>query len=269
MITTPFTFAATANVIEHVSARPVFAEVRLEDGNIDPEAVAAAVTERTRAIIAVHYAGAGADIEMISRLAPGIPIIVDAAHAVELISPEGAPSGASGAIATAYSFYATKNLVTGEGGMLATDDPELARRARVRGLHGLDRDAWRRYSASGTGTYQIEYPGYKYNMTDIQASLGIHQLARIEQNHVVRSQIWQRYNDVFANCPGVDLLDVASQPDESGLARPPPLHTAVRLGRPRIRSRGVGGCAAGGGDRDRMAFPRPAPRGLVLGALRL
>lgn len=216
VITTPLTFAATANVIEHTGARPVFADVRPEDGNIDPAAVAAAVTDRTRAIMPVHYAGAVADVPALRRDFADIPLVVDAAHAIESEYPDGMSSAAGGATAVAYSFYVTKNLVTGEGGMLATDDEEVARRARVRGLHGLDRDAWKRYSTSGTGIYRVEYPGYKYNMTDIQASLGIHQLARIEKYHERRRQVWAIYNDAFSELPGIDLLPVSLRPDDSG-----------------------------------------------------
>src|SRR4051812_14881629 len=118
VITTPLTFAATANVIEHVGATPVFAEVRADDGNLDPEAVLAAVTDRTAAVIPVHSAGAAADVRTLRDALPDMPIVVDAAHAVETQDGSGETSAGQGATLTAYSFYVTKNLVTGEGGML-------------------------------------------------------------------------------------------------------------------------------------------------------
>ncbi len=126
VITTPLTFAATANVIEHCGARPVFADVDMSDGNIDPEEVARHVSVRTKAVLPVHYAGAPVDIAGLREAAPGIPLVVDAAHAVETRYSNGASSACNGATFTAYSFYVTKNVVTGEGGMLVTDD-EAAR----------------------------------------------------------------------------------------------------------------------------------------------
>ncbi len=216
VITTPLTFAATANVIEHVGARPVFVDVREHDGNIDPHEVLAAVTERTRAILPVHYAGAVADVGKLRSLLPTMPIVVDAAHAIESRYPDGSASAAHGGTATAYSFYVTKNLVTGEGGMLVTDSAEIADDSRIRGLHGLDRDAWRRYASGGAGSYSLKVPGFKYNMTDIQASIGIHQLRRIERYHARRTEVWSYYNRAFLNCPGISLLPVALAPDEAG-----------------------------------------------------
>lgn len=217
VITTPLTFAATANVIEHVGATPVFADVRWEDGNIDPVEVKRRVTDRTKAIIPVHYAGAAADVPEIRRLAPDIPIIVDAAHAVETRYQDGSSSAAAGATFTAYSFYVTKNVVTGEGGMLVTDDEALAQEVRVRSLHGLDNDAWKRYSTNnGAGIYELQYAGHKYNMTDIQASLGIHQLARVGRTLRRRAEVWSRYNDAFQDTPGVSMADTSREPDHRG-----------------------------------------------------
>jgi dTDP-4-amino-4,6-dideoxygalactose transaminase len=216
VITTPLTFAATANVIEHVGATPVFVDVRPDDGNIDPSAVLAAVTDRTAAIIPVHYAGAVADVETLRAALPDMPIVVDAAHAVEAEYPDGTPSAGKGATATAYSFYATKNLVTGEGGMLVTDDEEIAGKVRARSLHGLDKDAWKRYASDGKGVYTVQYPGFKYNMTDMQASLGIHQLARIEWTAKRRAELWERYNSAFCDLDEIEIPEVARDPDSDG-----------------------------------------------------
>jgi len=205
VVTTPLTFVATANVVEHCGATPVFADVRLYDGNIDATEVTRAVTPATKAVIPVHYAGAVADVAAIKAAHPEIRLVVDAAHAVEARFGDGSSSSGHGATFTAYSFYVTKNLVTGEGGMLVTDDEHLAETARVRSLHGLDNDAWKRYASGSYGEYELQYPGFKYNMTDIQAALGIHQLERIERSLARRAEIWERYNDAFASLEGVTI----------------------------------------------------------------
>ena len=202
IITTPLTFVATANVIEHCGVTPVFVDVSPRDGNIDPDAIEQAVSERTKAIMPVHYCGALADVIRIRNEYPDIPIVVDAAHAVEARYPGGRGSQAAATVA-AYSFYATKNLVTGEGGMVVSDDDRLIDRIRVRSLHGLDNDAWTRYSGGGYAEYDMDYPGFKYNMTDIQASLGLHQLDRIEQSWARRRVVWERYNEAFCDLDGV------------------------------------------------------------------
>jgi dTDP-4-amino-4,6-dideoxygalactose transaminase len=216
VITTPLTFVATANVIEHCGARPVFADVRWEDGNLDPDEVEARVTSRTKAIIPVHYGGRVADVGRLRLRHPNIPIVVDAAHAVEARYEDGTSSASNGATCTAYSFYATKNLVTGEGGMLVTDDDAIAERARVQRLHGLDNDAWKRYLGGRYGEYELLYAGFKYNMTDVQASLGIHQLGRIEQRLRRRRAIWSRYNAAFVGVEGIQVPPVSLAPDVAG-----------------------------------------------------
>jgi dTDP-4-amino-4,6-dideoxygalactose transaminase len=208
VITTPLTFVATANVIEHCGATPVFADVRDEDGNIDPEQVIRRATHRTKAILPVHYAGALADVVALREAFPKTPIVVDAAHAVEARIGQRTSAG-GGATATAYSFYVTKNLATGEGGMLATDNAHLSEIAACRRLHGLDNDAWTRYSSGSYGDYELVYPGFKYNMTDLHASLGIHQLARLEEAQARRIEIWNRYNEAFEDVPGVHILPTA------------------------------------------------------------
>ncbi|HEX6391744.1 MAG TPA: DegT/DnrJ/EryC1/StrS family aminotransferase [Solirubrobacteraceae bacterium] len=208
VITTPLTFVATANVIEHCGARPVFVDVDRKSGNIDPDAVAAAITPKTKAIMPIHYLGALADIAAIRAAAGATPVVVDAAHAVEGRHAAGG-SSAWGSDSACYSFYVTKNLVTGEGGMLATDDEQLAQFARVAGLHGLDNDAYSRYSSGSYRSYDLLLPGFKYNMTDMQASLGLHQLKRIDESALIRSQLWGMYNERLAGIDGVTVPPVA------------------------------------------------------------
>jgi len=197
VITTPMTFCATANVIMHVGAKPVFADVDRRTFNLDPDAVAKAITPRTRAIIPVHFAGRPCDMEPLLDLAAkhGLIVIEDAAHATEA-RYHGLKVGAIGDM-TAFSFYATKNVVTGEGGMLTTHSDHWAERIRVRSLHGLSKDAWKRYSSDGFQPYDTLYPGYKYNMMDLQASLGLHQLAKVDANLKRREEIWARYDEAF------------------------------------------------------------------------
>jgi dTDP-4-amino-4,6-dideoxygalactose transaminase len=201
VITTPLTFSATANVIVHVGATPVFADVDSRTMNLDPEAVARAVTPRTKAILPVHLAGRPCDMDALLEVAHrhGLAVIEDAAHAVEA-RYRGRAVGTIGDL-TAFSFYVTKNLVTGEGGMVTTNNAAWAEEVRVRSLHGISRDAWKRYSAEGFQPYDTLFPGYKYNMTDLQAALGIHQLARLEANLAVRERHWRRYAEAFRDHP--------------------------------------------------------------------
>jgi dTDP-4-amino-4,6-dideoxygalactose transaminase len=201
VITSPLTFSDTANVIVHVGAAPVFADVDPRTMSLDPEAVARAVTPRTRAILPVHLAGRPCDMDALLAIAGrhGLRVVEDAAHAIEA-RYRGRRIGAIGDL-TAFSFYVTKNLVTGEGGMLTTDNSQWADEVRIKALHGLTRDAWKRYSAEGFQPYDTLYPGYKYNMTDLQAALGIHQLARLEANLAIRERYWQRYDQAFAKHP--------------------------------------------------------------------
>jgi len=201
VITSPLTFSATANVIVHVGARPVFADVDQRTMNLDTEAVARAVTHRTKAILPVHLAGRPCEMDPLLEVARrhDLRVVEDAAHAIEA-RYRGRPIGTIGDL-TAFSFYVTKNLVTGEGGMLTTQDAAWAEEIRVRALHGISRDAWKRYSADGFQPYDTLFPGYKYNMTDLQAALGIHQLARLEANLAVRERHWRRYDEAFADHP--------------------------------------------------------------------
>ena len=203
VITTPLTFSATANVIVHVGARPVFVDVDRRTQNIDPARVAAAITPRTRAIIPVHMTGWPCDMDAIHLIAArhGLEVIEDAAHAVE--TWYGGLKVGSLSRFTAFSFYATKNLTTAEGGMLTTDDDTVVERLCTLRLHGLDKDAWKRYSPGGFVPYQTLEPGFKYNMTDLQASLGLHQLARLERNLVARERLWHLYDQGLGGLKGL------------------------------------------------------------------
>lgn len=201
IITTPMTFCATANAIVHVGATPVFADIDLTTLNIDPERVEAAITPATKAIIPVHFAGRACDMDAICDIAKrhGLMVIEDAAHAIETRTPS-AKVGAIGDL-SCFSFYVTKNVVTAEGGMVTTNRSDWVDRIKTSALHGMNRDAWKRYSDAGFKHYQVEYPGFKYNMTDIQASLGLHQLRKVDGNLRRREEIWARYDEAFAACP--------------------------------------------------------------------
>jgi dTDP-4-amino-4,6-dideoxygalactose transaminase len=203
VITTPMTFCACANVIEHLGARPRFVDVEPDTLNLDPAAVEAAVTARTRAILAVHYAGHPAELDSINDIAAryGLAVIEDAAHAVPA-RYKGAMIG-SGPNPVSFSFYATKNLTTGEGGML-TGSPELIARARVLALHGMSRDAWKRYGPGGSWFYEVDEPGFKYNMTDIQAAMGLAQLRKLERFQARRRQVVAAYNLAFRSLEALE-----------------------------------------------------------------
>ena len=198
VITTPMTFAATVNVIEHVGARPVLVDVEPDTLNIDPLQIERAITPRTRAIIAVHYGGHPADLDRIEELARenDLFVIEDAAHALPA-RYKGRMIGA-GRNPTAFSFYATKNLTTGEGGML-TGGEDFLERARPFSLHGMSRDALSRYAKGGSWRYEITAPGFKYNMTDIQAAMGLAQLRKLDGFDRRRREIVAAYNAAFAH----------------------------------------------------------------------
>jgi dTDP-4-amino-4,6-dideoxygalactose transaminase len=195
------TFAATANVIVHVGATPIFADVDRATRNLSPQTLSEAITDRTRTIIPVHMGGYPADLDALKTKisASGATVLVDAAHAIET-QYKGRVLGTVGN-ATAYSFYATKNITTAEGGMLTTPDESLARRVRVLSLHGLSAHAWSRYSEESAQHYEVIEPGFKYNLTDFQAALGLQQLARIETSWRRRRAIWKRYDEAFTDLP--------------------------------------------------------------------
>jgi dTDP-4-amino-4,6-dideoxygalactose transaminase len=210
VITTPVTFAATVNVVEHVGARPVLVDVEPDTLNIDPGLVAAALTPRTRAIIPVHFAGHPADLDPLRALARAHDLLLleDAAHALPA-AYRGQVIGA-GDNPVAFSFYATKNLTTGEGGML-TGDPAFLERARTVSLHGMSRDAWNRYGRGGSWHYDILCAGFKYNMADIQAALGLAQLRKLASFQQRRRAVVAAYDDAFAGEEALELP--ARRPD--------------------------------------------------------
>jgi dTDP-4-amino-4,6-dideoxygalactose transaminase len=204
VITTPMTFAASVNVIEHVGARPVLVDVEHDTLNIDPAAVERVLTNRTRALLPVHFAGHPAELDPLGELALShrLAMIEDAAHALPA-AYRGRPVG-SGGNPVAFSFYATKNLTTGEGGML-TGGVEFLERARVLSLHGMDRDGWKRYAKGGNWFYEVVAPGFKYNMTDIQAAMGLAQLRRLDAMQQRRREVVGLYGDAFRDADALEL----------------------------------------------------------------
>lgn len=194
VITTPLTFCATANAIIHAGGVPVLADVDPATMNLDPAKVRAAITPRTRAILPVHFAGRACDMDGLCGLAEefGLVLIEDCAHAIET-EYHGRPAGTFGQFGC-FSFYVTKNVVTGEGGMVLAKDEAMAGRIKTLGLHGMSADAWKRFSDEGYKHYLVTEAGFKYNMMDIQAAIGLHQLARVEENWKRRSAIWAAYD---------------------------------------------------------------------------
>lgn len=201
VITTSMTFCATVNAIIHSGATPVIADVDPHTFNITPESIEKKITPNTRAILPVHFAGRACKMDEIMDLAQqyNLEVIEDCAHAIET-EYKGRKAGTFGHFGV-FSFYVTKNVVTGEGGMVISADEEKINRVKVLGLHGMSRHAWQRFSDAGFKHYYVEECGFKYNMMDIQAAIGIHQLGRVEKNWLRRQQIWQRYNEAFATLP--------------------------------------------------------------------
>jgi perosamine synthetase len=212
VITTPYTFAATAEVIRYFDARPVLVDIEPRYFNIDPHLIERAITPRTKAVIPVHVAGVAADLDSINAIAAqhGVRVIEDAAHSF----PTQYKGRMVGSISdfTCFSFYATKTITTGEGGMITTNDDEWADRCRIMSLHGISRDAWKRYTAEGSWYYEIVAPGYKYNLTDIAAAMGLAQLRRATQMSNRRIEIAHRFHDAFR---GMDAFEVPSQSPDS------------------------------------------------------
>ena len=199
VITSPITFCSTANTIVHAGGNPVLADVSPDTLNLDPEAARAAITPRTKAILPVHYGGHPCDMDAILALAGehGLTVIEDAAHAVGA-GYKGRAVGTMGR-ATCLSFYATKNMTTAEGGALLTDDDDLAAFARLHSLHGMSKDAWKRYTSAGSWYYEVVSPGFKYNMTDLEAALGLHQLAKLDGFTARRRELACRYDGAFGD----------------------------------------------------------------------
>ncbi|MDB4956614.1 MAG: UDP-4-amino-4-deoxy-L-arabinose--oxoglutarate aminotransferase [Myxococcales bacterium] len=204
VITTPYTFAATAEVIRYMGAHPLFVDVRPDTLNIDIDQVSAVLKrEHVAAIMPVHIAGEPCDVEALDKVAGGIPIIEDAAHALPT-KLRGRNIGSLSRF-TCFSFYATKTLSTGEGGMITTDDDAAADRCRIMSLHGISRDAWKRYTAEGSWAYEIIAPGYIYNVTDVAAALGLVQLGKLVSMWKRRVEIAGRFDTAFAARPELQI----------------------------------------------------------------
>lgn len=205
VIVPTYTFAATAEVVRYFDARPVLVDCDPLTLNLDPALVAAAVTPRTRAIIPVHYAGLAAELDALAEVARAydLRVIEDAAHAFPA-SYRGRTVGALSDF-TCFSFYATKTLTTGEGGMICTDNAHWAEQCRMLSLHGISRDAWKRYTAEGSWYYEILAPGFKYNMGDLAAALGLAQLGKAQAMQQRRAAIAARYSAAFAKLPELQV----------------------------------------------------------------
>ncbi|NEO43866.1 MAG: DegT/DnrJ/EryC1/StrS family aminotransferase [Moorea sp. SIO4A3] len=201
VITTAVTFCATVNAIIHAGATPVLADIDPVTMNIDPVQVEAKITPKTKAIIPVHFAGRACDMNALCEIAKrhNLKLIEDCAHAIET-EYKGRKAGTFGDFGC-FSFYVTKNIITGEGGMVLTHSEEYAAHIKMLGLHGMSKDAWKRFGDEGYKHYKVVECGFKYNMMDLQGAIGIHQLQRIEPYWQRRQEIWQRYNEAFANLP--------------------------------------------------------------------
>lgn len=204
VITTPLTFCSTVNVIVHCGATPVFADVLEDTGDIDPDEIERKITPKTKAIIPVHYAGVPCDMERIEAIAKehNLFILEDCAHGLYTKTGDRMVGSKN---SCAFSFYATKNISTGEGGMLTTDSKEIADKARVFTLHGMSHNAWNRYNKGGTWRYDVEIAGFKYNMTDLQASLGVVQLDRLEFMQNRRVELKKIYDEKLNGVKGITI----------------------------------------------------------------
>jgi len=216
VITTPMTFCASVNAIIHAGGTPVLADIDPQTMNIDPAAIEAKITPATRALLIVHFAGRPCQMDAIMEIAHRhqLKVIEDCAHAIET-TWHGQHAGTFGDFGC-FSFYVTKNVITGEGGMILARHEEAAGRLKTLALHGMSRDAWKRFSDEGFKHYQVVECGFKYNMMDLQAAIGIPQLARVEENYQVRKKIWDRYQTEFADLP-LTLPAVAAPNTRHGL----------------------------------------------------
>ena len=201
IITTPLTFCATINAILHAGATPVLADIDPVTMNIDPKEVRKKITDKTKVILPVHFAGRPCDMDTLCSLATehNLITIEDCAHAIET-EYKGQKAGTFGDFGS-FSFYVTKNIVTGEGGMILTPKNTAATRLKTLALHGMSKDAWKRFGDGGYKHYYVEECGYKYNMMDLQAAIGIHQLTRIEKYWLKREEIWHKYMEAFRDLP--------------------------------------------------------------------
>ena len=215
VITTPYTFTATAEVIRYLGANPVFVDIDPATLNINPAKIEAAITQRSKAIVTVHIAGLACNMNPILEIARkyGLRVVEDAAHAIPTTYQDKL-IGSLESDATVYSFYATKPIATGEGGMVVTRDLEIAKRCRIMRLHGISRDAFDRYTSNQPAWYyEVIAPGFKYNMTDLAASLGIHQLRKAWAFQKKRAEIAKYYDSEFANLP----LILPPKPDDDDI----------------------------------------------------
>ncbi len=206
VITTPMTFCSTVHVITHTGATPVLADIG-EDGNIDPRSIEERITPRTRVLLPVHLAGLPCRMEEIWALAErhGLQVVEDAAHAAGARLGQTRIGGDCRSAAVAFSFYATKNITTAEGGMVTTFDAKLAERMRVLCLHGISRDAWNRYTDKGNWYYEVLEPGFKYNLSDLQSAVGIHQLRKLEGFLAVRREYVAYYHERFRKLEELEI----------------------------------------------------------------
>ena len=203
VIVPTLTFTATAEVVRYLGAKPVFVDIDPATLCIDPARIVHAITERTKVIVPVHFGGRMCDMTSILEIARrnGLKVLDDAAHALPA-QHAGSSVGASGADATAFSFYANKPMTTGEGGMLVTHDPAIAARAKVMRLHGIDRDVFNRFvDARASWVYDVVAPGFKYNLSDVAAAMGLVQLSRLEEFCKARTVLAARYDEAFADLP--------------------------------------------------------------------
>jgi dTDP-4-amino-4,6-dideoxygalactose transaminase len=205
VIVPAMTFTATAEVVLYFKAKPVLVDCQPDTLNLDPSRIEAAITPRTKSIIPVHFGGHPCEMDRILDIAKkhNLSVIEDAAHALP-VSYHGRTVGAIGDI-TCFSFYATKTITTGEGGMATTENLEYANRMRIMSLHGISHDAWKRYTKEGSWYYEVIYPGFKYNLTDIAAALGIEQLKRCDQFYEARRRIAAHYREAFADLPEIQI----------------------------------------------------------------
>jgi dTDP-4-amino-4,6-dideoxygalactose transaminase len=243
VITSTLTFASTAGVVLHCGAKVVLADVCADDLDIDPDDLMRRITPRTKAIMPVHYAGQACRMDEILEIARarGIKVIEDAAHGAGA-SYKGRPIGSLGD-ATAFSFYAIKNLTTGEGGMVTTDDPEIAARVSMLRNQGMDANAWNRYSASGSAFYSVLQPGFNYRMTDLNAAIGLGQLRRLPEFNAQRARLAARYSERFASMTEVETPTVRPEAETNWHLYVVRLH-GLRIGRDavvdQLKQRGIG-----------------------------
>jgi len=215
VITTPFTFVSTANVVHHLGAKPVFVDIEPDTYNIDPEKISLAITSKTKAIIPVHYSGQPCNMQQIMKIAAdhNLRVIEDAAHAIGA-EYQGKKVGGQGNL-TCFSLFPTKNITTGEGGLITLNDKEKAIRLKKLRLHGMSKDGWKRYDQAESWYYEIHEAGYKFNLSDINAALGVIQLGRIKEINQKRKDLAEYYIQQLSHIPGIQTLSIPSNEDRN------------------------------------------------------